>query len=378
MSAPPAPARVLHVFATFAPAGPQVRTVELLGGLGDGWRHTIVAGDGRIDAADLIPPGVHAEVRPGTRGLPPMRALLAAERPDLLCTYNWGAFDAVLAARLAGRRSHLHHEDGFNADEAARQKRRRVWARRLALGRAHRVVVPSRVLFAAARSEWRVPEERLALVVNGVRAERFRPDGPGRAEVRAELGIPPGALVVGSVGSLRPVKRFDRLLAACHRLGAPEGSGGVHVLLVGEGPERRALEERARAGPPPGGAVHFAGHRADLGPVYRAMDVFCLSSDSEQLPVSLLEAMASGLPVASTDVGDVRVTVPEEGRDLVVPLGSGAGAAERLAGALGALLADARRRAELGALGRRRARAEYSYEAMVAAYRRLYESAVRV
>ena len=169
--------RVLHAFATFDPGGPQVRTAELMKGLGAEFEHAVVSMDGRNGTLALCPDGVRMVPHPG--GLSGMRRLLAAEAPDLLCTYNWGAFDAVLAARLAGRRAHVHHEDGFNADEALRRKRRRSWARRLVLGRAHTVVVPSRLLEGIARREWGVRAPQL--IVNGVDSARFTPEGEGRA-----------------------------------------------------------------------------------------------------------------------------------------------------------------------------------------------------
>jgi L-malate glycosyltransferase len=349
--------QVLHVFATFTPAGPQVRTAELMGGLGDGFQHTVVAMDGRTGALELCPEGTRVLDAP--RGLGGMRALLKSVDPDLLCTYNWGAFDAVLSARLAGRRAHLHHEDGFNADEVSRRKPRRNLARRLALGRAHRVIVPSRTLERIAREEWRVPAARLELIVNGVDTLRFTPEGPGRDELRTQLGIPADALVLGAVGHLRPVKRYDRLLRATRGLDA-------HLILVGDGPERADLEALATD------RVHLVGHQTELAPWYRAMDVLCISSDSEQLPVTLLEAMACGLPACGTDVGDVRPTMPEQGRDLFTAPGT----PEALAEVIGRLAEDAPRRATLGQAGVTRVREVYSLESMVAAYRAVYLEAL--
>src|SRR5690606_30835559 len=97
-----------------------------------------------------------------------------------------------------------------------------------------------------ARRQWRLPERLVRFIPNGVRPERFQ-GGDGGA-FRAALGIPAGTKVVGSVGHLRPVKNLARLLAAAHRMTRP-----VHVLLVGDGPERAALEAQAAAAPPAGG-----------------------------------------------------------------------------------------------------------------------------
>ena len=305
--------RVLHVFPSFASAGQQLRTVALIEGLGLAWSHVVAARDGRLDALALLPEGLDV------RGLPAVgygfwawRKTLRRERPALLCTYNWGSFDAVLAARSLRLRTHLHHEDGFEAEEAGRQKLRRVWIRRAVLPYVYRVVVPSRLLERIARQHWRLPAGRVVRVPNGVDLARFRPAAAGGEVLKAELGIPRSAFVVGAVGGLRRVKRFDRLIRACAALPAGLAKRGVHLVIAGEGPERGALDALARTQRPPGGGVHLLGHRADLVPVYQALDVFCLSSDTEQLPVSLLEAMACGAPVIATDVGDLRAILPEE------------------------------------------------------------------
>ena len=121
--------------------------------------------------------------------------------------------------------------------------------------------------------------------------------------------------------------------------------------------------------------VRFAGHQPDPAPYYRAMDAFVISSDTEQMPVALLEAMASALPVVSTEVGDVRSMLPEAQGPFVVPL------AEResawpLAEKLTAMLADAPLRAELGAANRARVAERYTFERMLAAYREEYERAL--
>lgn len=365
MSAP----HLLHVFSTFVPAGPETRTVRLMNALGDELRHSILAVDGRTEAAALIAPGVDARVLEGPpRGSTPrtvraLRALLRDLRPDLVLSYNWGAFDSVFATRTLGLgRRHLHHEDGFNADEARGFKGRREWTRRLLLPGVARVVVPSHRLQQVALERWRLRPEHVALIPNGIDLTRFAPGARDEA-LRAELGAPPGSVVVGFVGHLRPVKNPLRLVRAFARL---EAAQAPVLLVLGEGPERPSLEaEAARLGC--AARVRLVGHQDDPAPWYAAMDAFVMSSDSEQMPVALIEAMGSALPVAATDTGDIAHMLPDAQRELVVAHDEAA-----LAGALQRLVDDAGLRARLGAANRARAEERYAFDAMLAAYRGLY------
>ena len=382
------PPHLLHVFSTFCAAGPQVRTAGLVNYYGLDFRHTFVACDGRTEATELLDRGVSYDVAHVSRaegplgGVRAMRELLLETRPDLLLTYNWGAMDAVLAARSLRLYRHLHHEDGFNSDEATRLKARRNFTRRVALRRVD-IVVPSRTLEQIARRKWRLP--RVHFIPNGVDVTRFRaPDqdgargGGGGAAFRAELGIPPEALVIGSVGHLRPVKNYPRLVRVASALD-PRAFGGrpLHVVIVGEGNERPAIEAIAAAVASAGRSsvrVHLPGHRADLAGAYAAFDVFTLTSDSEQQPVSLLEAMAAGRAVAATDVGDVRATLPEVARRFVVPLGPAV--EQNLADAFTRLLADDGARAALGRAAVDHVIREFSLERMADAHGALWRAAL--
>jgi len=363
---------LLHVFPNFVPNGMELRTIQVIGSFGREYRHSIVSMDGRTEAAARLPPGLDVRLvanppRAGSLATARwLRKLLLAERPDLVLTYNWGAFDMLLAARSAGFARILHHEEGFNEDEAASFKRRRILARRLVLPGVHRVIVPSRRLLSIATDLWKLPAGRVRLIPNGVRLDGFAA-ADGHPELRRRLGIPLDAFVVGTVGSLRAVKNHLRLLEAAAAM--PR----AHVLLVGEGDQRPALEARA-ARPDLAGRVHLAGYQADPAPFYRAMDVFALTSDSEQMPVCLLEAMTAALPAVATDVGDVRAVLPPDQGDLVAPLDGQA--AEALARGLSRLAGDPGARRRLGAANRKRVEESFTFEGMCEAYREVYHSAL--
>ena len=353
---------VLHVFPSFAVGGAQVRFAALANRFGPRWRHVIAALDGRTDCAERLAPGVPYTLlpRPVPGGLDPLRAMLRARallralRPAALVTSNWGSIEWALANLAPPRMRHLHTEDGFGPDEAAAQKPRRVLTRRLAL-RWSEVALPSTVLLRAAREAWRLPERRLHHIPNGLDLRRFRPEGP-----RASLAVPGEGPVIGTVAALRAEKNIARLLRACALLRA--GGQALRLLVIGDGAERAALERLAgELGL--AGSTLFAGHLPEPAAAYRAMDLFALSSDTEQMPFSVMEAMASGLAVASTEVGDVRTMLPREAAPHLAALDDAA-----LAAAIRPLLGDAALRARLGAANRAKAERDYDEETMFLAY----------
>jgi len=336
--------------------------MQLLPRLAAGFAHAVIAMDGDDSALSLLPAGTAVErlPRPQPRSFLgsacSFAALLRQRRPDLLLTYNWGAIEAVAAARWLGLAAVVHHEEGFGKEELVHRLRRRNWLRRLLLPRVGAVIVPSRNLLGIAQREWRLGA-RLHHLPNGVDLLRFRP-----VEPRAEPPARP--FTVGTVGGLRAEKDQATLLAAVAAMRAP-----ARVLLVGDGPERPALQAQAQALGLRERAV-FVGSSADTAPHYRAMDVFALSSRTEQMPLSLLEAMAGGLPVAGTDVGDVAIMLPEPCRAAIVPAGDHL----RLSAALDALAADAARCRREGELNRRHCEQHYELGACLDRFIALYEA----
>jgi glycosyltransferase involved in cell wall biosynthesis len=350
---------LLHIFPTFSTGGAQVRFTTIANRLGGAFRHAIFAMDGRYEARNLLGPELDTRfpqievVKGDMRGnLRRFRAALRDIAPDLLVTSNWGSIEWALA-RIGMGIPHLHMEDGFGPNECARQLPRRILARRLLLRRTT-VVVPSRLLSRIAIETWRLPQSRLRLLPNGIDLARFAAPVPRK-------GAPP--VIIGTVAALRPEKNIARLIRAVARLRA---AVPARLVIVGDGPERATLEALAMA-EGVGRHVEFAGHCADPAPLYAGFDIFALSSDTEQMPLSVLEAMASGLPVATTDVGDVADMLDETNRPYVVAREDGA-----LAEALADLAARSDLRAAIGAANRTRAEAEFAEPNMVAAWRDLF------
>jgi glycosyltransferase involved in cell wall biosynthesis len=352
------PKLLLHVFPSFAAGGAQMRFVALANHFAGAFRYAVIALDGDLAAGSRLSPEVSVSfpaLGSGEAGLPRRlwryRRLLSSLKPDVLVTSNWGAIEWAIA-NIVPLARHIHTEDGFGADERDRQIPRRVWTRRLALRRS-RVVVPSRTLLRIATDVWRLPPRRLRYVPNGIDLARFFP-----APEPPSSEIP----VVGAVAALRPEKNLARLLRAVHLL-AP--TRPLRLVIAGDGPERAALAGLAAE---LGLAVEFLGDIADPAPLYRRVDLFALSSDTEQMPLSVLEAMASGLPVAATDVGDIAAMVAPENKPFI----SGRDEAS-LARSLGALIEAAPLRRAIGAANRLRAMGDFDELTMFRRYRALLE-----
>lgn len=204
------------------------------------------------------------------------------------------------------------------------------------------------------------PTDRVATVYDGVRIAPPGGAGATRAAIRADLGVPDSALVVGTVTRLSIQKRIDRLLSAVALL------PGVHVIIAGEG----ELESEMRAQATELGIdrrVHFLGFRSDVASVLSAFDVFALTSDKEGMANAMLESLAAGVPVVSTDVSGAREALgPDEHRriaGLVVDP-----SAEAVAEGLRGVLEDAARREALAAEARRRADSRFDFARMVDAW----------
>jgi glycosyltransferase involved in cell wall biosynthesis len=359
---------LLHVFPSFAMGGQQRRLAALVGGLGDEFRHRICALDGDLSARSMMPDGASAVAYKtlvleksslvSLNNVRRLRRLLLESQADLLCTYNFGSIEAVIANRAGPNLPHVHHEDGFGPDEASgRQKAKRVLARRFLLGRSL-LTTPSTVLEKIAIETWRIPSSRVRRVPVGIDVKRYRVE-PRRRD---------GAVTVGALGALRREKNFKRLIRCFSA--ASEGRS-ARLVIYGEGPERPALE-RARAASPAGDRIFLPGATFRPEEALAEFDIFALSSDTEQTPISLMEAMAAGLPSIATDVGDVRLMVGDEGAEFIIAPDNDQAYAARL----GDLIDDAGLRARLGEAARKRAPI-FDQSAMIAAFRALYLEAIR-
>jgi glycosyltransferase involved in cell wall biosynthesis len=370
----PAPVNILHLHSSFSLGGKEARAVRLMNAFGDRARHTIVSGvPDALGARDAIAKGVRYEIAqdpPSLTGNPSVARYEAIARLmrrfDLVLTYNWGAIDGVMAKRVFAKDMPpvVHHEDGFNSDEAVRLSPVRNMYRRLALPAAAALVVPSHMLENVALTEWKQPRARVHRISNGIPTALY-----GRKP--ASNAVPglkrlPGETVMGTLAGLRTVKDLPMLVRAAGGVNAK-----IRLVIVGEGPERRAIEDAAEA-------MFFddrlvmPGFLRDPHKYLGLFDIFALSSQSEQQPISVMEAMAAGLPIVSPPVGDVPRMVAEENRPIIAPDWNEVHLRDRI----DYLIKYPAVRAAVGAANQAKARAAFDEGAMIASYAALYDAAM--
>jgi glycosyltransferase involved in cell wall biosynthesis len=316
-------------------------------------------------AADLGARVVAVGKRPGVRPgvVPRIRRALRELGPDVVHTHQVGAllYAGPAARRLGVPVVHTEHGKHY----AGRLRMRLVG--RLAARSARRVFAVSADILRELRACRLAPPRKLGCVPNGVEVTRFDTgDSPGDA--RREFGLPPGVPVVGTVGRLAAVKRQDVLLRGFARLRHP----AARLLIVGDGPAREELVSLAAALGITERVV-FAGYRDRPERALAAMDVFALTSDSEGMPLAILEAWAANKPVVTSRVGGVPELVTDGRTGLLFPAGDDTALAECLNG----LLDEPAFAAALGAAGRALVRERFDTRVMAAAYLRHYRELVR-
>lgn len=363
------PRKLFHVFSTLNVGGPQVRFATLANKFGPEFEHILFAMDRHYESTKLLHADTPNEIQDlsfekgsTARNFFKFRRFLTSLRPDILITYNWGAIEWALA-NIFRSCPHIHVVDGFGPEEADRQLTRRVLFRRLVLSRNTKIIVPSKTLYKITTETWRLKPEAVTYIPNGIDCSRFgESKDPNLAQ---QYGLNANTLVIGTVAALRPEKNLQRLLSAFQEI--PD-TLPVRLMIVGDGPERGALETSAkRLGIDE--RVIFTGYIPDPAAHLTLFDIFALSSDTEQMPISILEAMSAELPIAGVDVGDVKHMVSDVNRPLITARNE-----ESLCEALSRLVANSDLRASIGQANRLHVQAVYNEDDMVKAYARIFST----
>ncbi len=352
---------ILHVVPGLLAGGMELTMARVIAGLsGRVMRHTVVALREEAEVADRLP----AEVRVHAMHSPPnelrlpvrLARLLRQDRPDVVHARNWGAWPDTVTASLLVRPRVPVVLSFHGLGRAGYMPWRRRAASFLLARLAAALFTVSEESKRLMVERWGWPAAKTRVIPNGVDTDRFTPvDRPERN----------GPLVVGTVGNLRPVKNQAMLVEACGRMAA--AGVDVELRIAGEGEERdRLLALAESAGLRD--RLRLFGRVDDVPGFLRELDQFALTSDSEQHPNALNEAMACGLPCVATRVGCVDELL-DGGRcgRIVAP-----GDVAALTAALTDLAAEPDLRRRLGQLARERTCCHYSLEVMLAAYEALY------
>lgn len=367
-----APLRILHVITRFDTGGTEYGMLKVISGLSPPqFAHKICTTRGYN--ADLVRQ-LQLEQQVVSAGKNDVNfqfavfrlaRIMQAYKPHIVHSRNWGAIEAIPAARLAGVPIVVHSEHGYELDMLAGLPYRRRILRRMFYPLADAIFAVTDDLRRFHREQAWASKDRLRVIYNGVDTARFAPRLEARRHVRETLGLTDDTFVVGTVGRLVAIKDQLTLLRAAERLVRQKIH--IHVLLAGAGPEQSRLErfvdssELLRR-------VSFLGSRDNIAELLQAMDVFVLPSICEGFSNTLLEAMASGLPTIATNVGG-NPEVLEEGRSgWLFPAGSD----QELARLLEKLAGATDLRAQLGAAARRRAVSRFALQRMLDDYRDLY------
>jgi sugar transferase (PEP-CTERM/EpsH1 system associated) len=285
--------------------------------------------------------------------------------PDIVHAHNWGAVEAVFAARLCRIGAIAYQEHG----PASWSGRRRTHGRRLAGRCAHAVIAVSESVRDHLVREVGIPLAKIAVIRNAVDTERFRPRRR-REQLRQHRGLDPDTAVIGAVGRLEAMKHYDHLIAAFDAVAQQRSE--ARLVIVGDGPAAGHLRAAIHAGRLDD-RIRLVGARDDVPEWLATMDVFAHPSLAEGLSLAVLQAMAVGLPVVASHLAANREAVVDGITGRLVPPHAPAA----LAAAIVSYCVDAARRRAHGAAGRQRIEVEFPLGRMIAAYRSLYDGLTR-
>jgi sugar transferase (PEP-CTERM/EpsH1 system associated) len=373
-------AHIVHVVHRFDTGGLENGMVNLFNTLSpQRYRHTVVALTDYSDFRQRITAQsveFHALHRPPGNGLGwtvRLWKLLRKLRPDLVHTRNLAALEAQFVVAAAGIRATVHGEHGRDVFDLHGQNRKYNLLRRAAQPFVSNYIAVSRDLETWLRQVIGVPPHKLHQIYNGVDSVKFHPRAGKRPDVLPPGFADDGTVVFGSVGRMAEVKDYPTLTRALIELARqyPDAARHARLAIVGEGPARATcLDLLQQAGL--ADRTWLPGERHDIADTMQAFGVFVLPSKNEGISNTILEALASGLPVIATAVGGNVELVADGVNGTLVQPGDVPGLAQALLAYVGGPQASSRLAAQ-GRHARRQAEQRFSIPAMAEAYSAVYE-----
>lgn len=371
---------IAHVICDLKVGGLENGVVNIVNGNAHQFRHVIIClGDYSDFRQRITNPAVQVYAlnkRPGKdlRVYAKLWRLLRSLRPDIVHSRNYGTLDVVWVAAAAGVRRRVHGEHGWDMDDLHGTRTKYRWYRRAAAPWVQCFVPMSEHIASWLRDELRIGTAKIHRIYNGVDTARFQPRDSDVSPLPAGFADH-ASVVVGSVGRMQEVKGTLFLVQAFLSLWASSSDmrRRLRLLLVGDGPlHGQALAALQSAGA--GDVVWLPGARDDVPDLLNAMDVFVLPSLNEGISNTVLEAMASSLPVVATRVGGNPELIEHGKTGFLVPPAD----ARALADAIAHCIGDPHRMRRIGSNGRRRAESAFSMQAMLHGYTQLYTELLRV
>jgi len=292
--------RVVHLVHSFATGGMENGICTTINHGSKDFEHIIVCLTRSGEMERQLPPGTPVlalNKPPGNsiRFLRQLSVVLKKLQPAVIHTRNWSGMDGIIAARLAGIRRIVHGEHGWGVNDPYGHNVKRRWIRRILDLGVCRYTCVSRQMQDWLENYIQV-RHPVTQVYNGIDTMKFRPADDGeKRRLRQELSLADDCPVIGIVARLDPIKNHRCLFEAFQQV--KETLPELQLLVVGDGPERKALEAVSGEG------VRFLGNRGDVADIYRTLDLFVLPSDNEGISNTVLEAMATGLPVIAGQTG---------------------------------------------------------------------------
>jgi sugar transferase (PEP-CTERM/EpsH1 system associated) len=291
-------------------------------------------------------------------------------KPAIVHTRNLATLECQLPAFFAGVPVRIHGEHGFDVFDPAGDNPKYQALRRAFRPLIHHYIPLSQQLERYLVERVKVPPAKITRIVNGVDTSRFHPPARGREPIPGCPFTDPGCILIGTVGRMHGVKDQTTLVRAFIALvqSSPEFKAKARLVLIGDGP----LKAECQAFLTQAGLAELAwlpGEREDIPEILRGLDVFVLPSQAEGISNTILEAMATGLPVVATAVGGNPELVEDGHTGILVPKGDFV----RLAQALASYIQEESKRKAHGQRGLKRVRENFSLANMVQRYLEVYE-----